>query len=229
MSEHNPRHSHGGHGQDHEHEQVETSAVAPKPVLMFLAILFISTAFVFIIVKGLDYGFRKLDESNKDQKATQVQTGERQLPPEPMLQGAPGKGDKPTLLPLEDMARVRNETNEKINSFGWVDKTGGIARIPIDNAKNMIAEKGLPALPSATISEELQKAQTVRNEVLNAGSNAGRMIKIPGQNQQPVQQPTQQPAQQPAQQPVQQPARQPAQPQEKKPEQKQQQVPPQQH
>src|SRR5262245_60879542 len=228
MSEHNPHHGHGGHGHGQEHEQVESSAVAPKPVLMFLAILFIATAFVFFIVKGLDYGFRKLDVTKQEQAATQVQTGERQLPPEPMLQGAPGK-DKPTLLPLEDMERVRNETNEKINSFGWVDKPGGIARIPIDSAKNMIAEKGLPALPSATISEELQKAQTVRSEVLNAGSNAGRMIKIPGQNQQPAQQPTQQPAQQPARQPAQQPARQPAQPQEQKPQQKQQQVPPQQH
>src|SRR5262245_56023971 len=213
MSEHNPRHGHGGHGHGQEHEQVESSALAPKPVLMFLAILFIATAFVFFIVKGLDYGFRKLDVTKQEQAATQVQTGERQLPPEPMLQGAPGKDDKPTLLPLEDMERVRNETNEKINSFGWVDKPGGIARIPIDSAKNMIAEKGLPALPSATISDELQKAQTVRSEMLNAGSNAGRMIKTPAQNQRPVQQPAQQPAQ----------------PQEQKPQQKQQQVPPQQH
>ena len=215
MSEHNPSHGHGGHGHGQEHEQVETSAVAPKPVLMFLAILFISTAFVFIIVKGLDYGFRKLDESNKEQKATQVQTGERQLPPEPMLQGAPGKDDKRTLLPLEDMERVRKETNEKINSYGWVDKSGGVARIPIDRAKDMIAEKGLPSLPSATISEDLQKAETVRREVLGAGSSAGRLIKTPGQTKQPAQPPAQAPAQRPVQ------------PQDQNPQQNPQKVPPQ--
>jgi hypothetical protein len=214
MSEHNPQHGHDQHG--HGHEQVESSALPPRPVLMFLAILFISTTFVFVIVKGLDWGFKKLDESNQGQAATEVETQTRNLPPSPMplLQGAPGRDstatkDKPTLLPLEDMERVRNEANQKISSYGWVDKTGGIARIPIDRAKDMIAEKGLPALPSATISEELQKAETVRKEALNAGSSAGRLIKVPGQNQQPVQQPVQ--------------------PQEQKQQPNQQQVPPQRH
>ena len=213
MSEHNPQHGHGQHG--HGHDQVESSALAPRPVLLFLAILFIATAFVFVIVKGLDFGLKKLDEPNKDQAATEVVTGGRQLPPQPMLQGAPGKDDKPTLLPLEDMERVRKETNEKINSYGWVDKSGGVARIPIDRAKDMIAEKGLPSLPSATISEDLQKAETVRREVLGAGSSAGRLIKTPGQ--------TKQPAQPPAQPPVQRPV----QPQDQNPQQNPQKVPPQ--
>jgi hypothetical protein len=56
----------------------------------------------------------------------------------------------------------------------------------------MIAEKGLASLPSPTISEEVQKAETLRKEVLNAGSNAGRMIKAPGQGQEQVRQLVQQ-------------------------------------
>jgi hypothetical protein len=63
----------------------------------------------------------------------------------------------------------------------------------------MIAEKGLPALPSPTISEELQKAETVRQEIGVAGSNAGRGISVQKPTQQPVPQPTRQPAPQPAQ------------------------------
>ena len=54
--------------------------------------------------------------------------------------------NKRTDLPLEEMEKVRERTNEKLSSYGWVDKSGGIARIPIDRAKNIIAEKGLPAL-----------------------------------------------------------------------------------
>src|SRR5262249_31127187 len=111
----------------------------------------------------------------------------------------------PTLLPLEEMARVREETNKTLNSYGWVDKQGGIARVKIDRAKEMIAEKGLPTLPSAAISEELQKADTVRKEVLGAGSSAGRAINV--QRQTPPPAPT------------------PAQPMERQP----QQVPPQKH
>jgi hypothetical protein len=221
MSDHNPQHGHDPH--DPEHGQVETSAVSPKPVLLFLAVLFVATAFVFFVVKGLDFGFKKLDESNKEQKATEVEAQGRKLPPSPMplLQGAPGRDstatdNKPTDLPLEAMANLRKSTDEKLNSYGWVDKPGGIAHVPIDRAKGMIAEKGLPTLQSTAISEEVRTAETVRKEVLNAGSNAGRAIS--------VQKPTQQPVLQPAQQP----APQSAQPQPARPQQNQQ-VQPQQH
>src|SRR5215471_3249941 len=141
MSDHNPHHGHDPH--DQEHGQVETAVVSPKPVLLFLAVLFVATAFVFLVVKGLDFGFRKLDESNKEQKATEVNTQGRKLPPEPLLQGAPEEGDKPTDLPLEAMENLRKETDAKLNGYGWVDKPGEVAHIPIDRAKDMIAEKGL--------------------------------------------------------------------------------------
>src|SRR5262245_21418491 len=118
MSEHNPHHGHDPHG--HEQDQVESSALQPRPVLLFLVILFVATTFVFVIVKGLDFGLKKLDKATQPQAATQVQTEERKLPPEPMLQGAPGKGstatkDEPSDLPLDEMAKVRKDANEKLN------------------------------------------------------------------------------------------------------------------
>lgn len=222
MSDHNPYPGHDPH--DPEHGQVESSALSPKPILLFLAVLFIATTFVFFVVKGLDWAFRKLDQANQGQVATEVETPGRKLPPSPMplLQGAPGQGstatiDKPTDLPLEEMEKVRKSTNKEIISYGWVDKSGGIARIPIDRAKAIIAEKGLPALPSPTISEEVQQAETVRKEISVAGSNAGRMISVQKRPQQPVQQSPQQPAPQSAQ------------PQSAQPQQNQQQVQPRQH
>lgn len=202
MSNHNPHQGHDPH--DPEHGQVESSALSPKPILAFLAVLFVATSFVFFVVYGLDWGFKKLEEANQGPAATEVKTDGRELPPEPLLQGAPGKGstatkDDPTLLPLEAMKKLREETTKMLDNYGWVDKPGGIAHIPINRAKDMIAEKGLPALPSPTISEELQKAETVRREIGVAGSNAGRVISVQKPAPQPVQQPAQQPAPQSSQ------------------------------
>jgi hypothetical protein len=178
MSDHNQTHGHN------DHDQVESSAVKPRPILMFLVILGVATAFVFVIVKVMEWGLAKMDEPNKGQAATQVESKSRKLPPspQPLLQGAPGYGstaqtDVPTMLPLEEMAKVRKDTNEKVNGYGWVDKQTGVAHIPIERAKAMIVEKGLPELPNPTISGEVQKAEAARKQVLNADSSAGRMLK----------------------------------------------------
>jgi hypothetical protein len=207
MSSHNPHKGHDAH--DLDHGQVESSAVSPKPVLLFMAVLFVSTAFVFFVVKGLDWTFHKLEleSAGQGQPATQIQTG-RQLPPEPLLQGAPGKDNKPTELPLAAMATLRAETTKKLESYGWVDKSAGVTHIPIERAKDMIAEKGLTELTSPTIAEEIQNAEATRKEVLGAGSNAGRLIKVTGQSRQSVQPATQPAAQQPQQNPQQVPPQQ---------------------
>ena len=192
MSDHNPHHGHDPH--DPDTVRSKAARCRRNRSCCFWPSCSSATTFVFFVVKGLDWGFKNLDEANQGQVATEVETEDRKLPPSPMplLQGAPGRDstatkDKPTVLPLEDMERVRKETNEKLSSYGWVDKPGGVARIPIDRAKAMIAEKGLPALPSPTISEEVQKAETVRKEIGVAGSNAGRMISVQKRPQQPVQ------------------------------------------
>jgi hypothetical protein len=206
MSNHNPHHD----AHDPDHGQVESSALSPKPVLLFLAVLFVSTAFVFFVVKGLDWAFKKLEleKASQGQPATQVQAG-RQIPPEPILQGAPGKDDKPTELPLEAMATLRQQTTQKLNSYGWVDKSAGVTHIPINRAKDLIAEKGLLELQSPAITDEIQNAEKVRKEINDAGSNAGRAIKVTGESRQPLQ---------------------PAVPQSAPPaQQNQQQVPPQKH
>jgi hypothetical protein len=35
--------------------------------------------------------------------------------------------------------------NAKLNSYGWIDKSAGVIRIPIDRAMDLLAQRGLPA------------------------------------------------------------------------------------
>jgi len=67
----------------------------------------------------------------------------RPLPPEPRLQGVPGHVTDPQ-QDLRDKLKADSEANEK---FAWIDKSSGIAQIPVKDAMELIAEKGLPVTP----------------------------------------------------------------------------------
>ena len=58
----------------------------------------------------------------------------RRLPPEPRLQ----------IDPRDDLSNMRQAEEQVLTSYGWVDRNGGIVRIPIDQAMKLIAERGLP-------------------------------------------------------------------------------------
>ena len=58
----------------------------------------------------------------------------RKEPPAPNLQ----------TQPFKDVYLLRQGENEKLDSYGWVDKEGGVARIPIDRAMEVMLQRGLP-------------------------------------------------------------------------------------
>ena len=71
-----------------------------------------------------------------------LQEEQKREPPEPRLQGGPGH----EIPPQEEMRQMRTEAEAILNSYGWVDRQAGIARIPIEQAMKLLAERS----PSAT-------------------------------------------------------------------------------
>ncbi|HEV8631109.1 MAG TPA: hypothetical protein VGV61_12395 [Thermoanaerobaculia bacterium] len=65
----------------------------------------------------------------------------------PVQQEVPG----PKLLarPERELARVRQEENERLSTYGWVDTAAGVARIPVERAIDLVAAQGLPAAAPA--------------------------------------------------------------------------------
>jgi len=59
----------------------------------------------------------------------------RPYPPAPRLQASPTR----------DMQEMRRTENIRLQSYGWIDQTAGIARIPIDQAIELLAARGLPS------------------------------------------------------------------------------------
>ena len=60
---------------------------------------------------------------------------EARVPPEPRLQ----------TNPREDLKVLRDQEQQVLSSYGWIDKNGGVVRIPIEDAMKLTVQRGLPA------------------------------------------------------------------------------------
>ncbi len=58
-------------------------------------------------------------------------------PPEPRLQTDPAS----------DLAAYMTRQRELLDTYGWVDRAHGIARIPIEEAMRRLAQQGIPEFP----------------------------------------------------------------------------------
>src|SRR5260370_11339727 len=74
----------------------------------------------------------------------------RMMPPEPRLQGVPGHQTDPQ-ADLRKKIQEDSEANEKLE---WIDRSSGIAQIPVKHAMHIIDEKGLPAGPAPAIEKK---------------------------------------------------------------------------
>jgi hypothetical protein len=63
------------------------------------------------------------------------------LPPPPDLETTPGQSSE----------FVRSREDSVLDSYGYVDRTKGIVRIPIAQAIDVVAQRGLPSRPNGQI------------------------------------------------------------------------------
>jgi hypothetical protein len=48
------------------------------------------------------------------------------------------------VAPIADGAAVRVQAEQKLHGYAWIDRQGGVARIPIERAMELTAERGWP-------------------------------------------------------------------------------------
>ena len=66
----------------------------------------------------------------------------------PLAAGVPHKEPPAPNLqtqPFQDLYQLRAAEDKKLVEYGWVDKDGGVAHIPIDRAMEVMLQKGFPA------------------------------------------------------------------------------------
>jgi hypothetical protein len=127
----------------------ETRDVNVRGIVYFVAVLFIVLVFALISMRWL-FGF--YSETQALGPGVTPFANSRTLPPEPRLQ----------VHPEADLNRMREEQDEILNSYGWVDRANGKVRIPIDRAMDLLLQKGLPA-------RQNPPAQTPQPSASNSG------------------------------------------------------------
>jgi hypothetical protein len=120
---------------NYEPEDVNPNSIFKFLVWLVLAVL-VSMSVVLLVYRAL-----VAREPTSATPPSPLRAGRRILPPEPRLQGAPGHETNPQ----NELRQSQAEAEAVLSSSAWVDEKAGIARIPIEEAMRLVAQRGLPA------------------------------------------------------------------------------------
>ena len=148
----------------------EREDLSPRAIFGFLAGLAISGVLVYFIVSGL-YGF--LDSYYRKNQPT-VAPMQSHLPADTRTV-TPADVTRFPLPRLDTDERTelngfREEEEKILYSYGYVDKSGGVVRIPIDRAMQLIAQRGLPTRPQNLPSTMTQYENNLAGKQYPPGS-----------------------------------------------------------
>ena len=103
----------------------ETRDLPPRGILLALAGIFVLIALAGVSVTALLHALS--------------------LPPGPDTLPAPRRAGPPLLVvPADELAAVEARGRARLAGYGWVDRTAGVAHIPIERAMALTAERGWP-------------------------------------------------------------------------------------
>jgi hypothetical protein len=138
----------------HEHSDINVRAI-----IWFAVVLTVIVLAVDVAMYGL---FKLLDhmEVKNDPIVSPLAV------PAGQPLGAPGL----QTTPWTDLKQFRAEQLAHLHGYGWVDQQAGVARIPIDKAKELLLKKGLPVRP------ELADALEGTHVASGGESNGGRTL-----------------------------------------------------
>ena len=128
---------HLDHGEYHKEVAHESRDINFRAVQKFgVGFLLLGVVVYFVVWVFLGY-LRKENTTGQLQYPLAVGQ-ENRLPPEPRLQ----------TNPRQDMRDLRESEDERLTTFGWVDRNAGVVRIPIDEAMKLTLQRGLPSRPA---------------------------------------------------------------------------------
>ena len=125
----------------------EESDVPIKPLFWAIGIFIVFAIVTHLVLAWMYEGFRKGEEKRMDPPYTQVALPRDAYVPknQPLLQPFPREGHAPREdTPVTDLVQMRAREETQLHSYGWVDQQKGVVHIPIENAKQIMLQRGFP-------------------------------------------------------------------------------------
>jgi hypothetical protein len=164
-------------------ESFEHEDLSPLGVFYFLGGLAIVGITIYFILVGM---YRFLDSyDRRHQPAANpmaVNTGVNPnvMTPREIQQQIDKTFPKPVLEYSERTQFIQELENEDkaLESYDWVDQNAGIVRIPIEQAMDLVAQRGLPVIPeSARVTNASGQGGTAKSGAARSSANTGPSAK----------------------------------------------------
>jgi hypothetical protein len=135
-----------------------------KWIFGIVAFLLVSGLIMHFVLAGVMERLRKTayptDELNGTRRGLQTRA---QANSTPHLQ----------LMPPEELKEFRAKEEAELNSYGWINRTAGVVRIPVNRAMDLLLQRGLPARTGTNAIEtgvseyelQQQRPQTGQSEI----------------------------------------------------------------
>jgi hypothetical protein len=141
------------HGKHQNGDGFEREDVSTTPLFGFLIGLVVTGVLVYYVIWGMFHFMDAYERKHQQSKSPMVQMQPETREPntaqthEKVLQEFPA----PRLEDSEttEINDFRYQQDETLASYGWADQSGGVVRIPIDRAMQLIAQRGLSTIPQA--------------------------------------------------------------------------------
>jgi hypothetical protein len=120
--------------------------------ILYLAVAVVVMAAAIHLLLWWLFGVYERQAASQDPKQSPLFDPEQQ-PPEPRLQNTPTR----------DYARFRQQQEEQLNSYGWVDRQKEVVHIPVSRAMELLLDRGLPE-PTGQAKEEQEQPEKQQQE-----------------------------------------------------------------
>jgi hypothetical protein len=119
------------HSSRRGHVEIYDRELNLRAILGFSGGVIVVTVLAMAIMWWMSASFKRQEEAKDRAPSPLAEAQLDPIPPGPRLQATPPR----------DMDELRQRDREALTTYGWVDKSGGVARIPVDRAIEILAQK----------------------------------------------------------------------------------------